>query len=609
MALTSGLTLYCYTLPPNSSAVVRAYVAEVDNLSFSSVAPGGFATLTARIALKDATIPQPQLGLGSRVAVMGRGWGSRQQTNGTPYGLFLGEIWDARLGLDARGSYVTISAVGAGNWLRDDPINKTYTNQTALQILTDQMTYRHAWNPQSADMGMVFPDNPGATYSPAYVRRTMEEVVQDVCTLAGDYVWGYWAHATQKDAAGFPLGQLFVHKRDTATQHYAAFVKTADVISYEIAPSGDRAYNDVKIDYSTANGVATAEYKDPRLNGDASQGSAPFRFRAITRDYTGVSTVGATQASAIASTFGAQMRNPSNKVTMSLRRVRDASGNLIPLWAVAADANISVPELAVRGQQLALAPTAGTNLFAIVRATYTESRSGQDLTLECDNYADRAATAIARLQNRADAIARAANFLQGAQMQAQGVPLTVPWSFNESNNVSGDPIGPTIQFPLRLYQAPTGITFTQSATPVGISSGPFSNAYSIYGCNAWCVSSGGRSSWIGTAVTVGNCIHAVHHEQGRLDWHCDGCDALHTGLLIAEHVMRSAPYGDEPGMTGMAIRCPGCGRVVESWNTGLRAHDAEASAPGNHERRAWQAELIRQLQQHPLVGLRAHPAV
>jgi hypothetical protein len=107
---------------------------------------------------------------------------------------------------------------------------------------------------------------------------------------------------------------------------------------------------------------------------------------------------------------------------------------------------------------------------------------------------------------------------------------------------------------------------------------------------------------------VGNCIRALFHESGRMHWHCDGCDKLHKGLAIAKHVMVSAPWGNTPGLTGMAIRCPNCQRVTESFNTGLTARDEDASAPGNHERRAEQARHIRALMAHPLVGLRPYPA-
>ena len=601
----TGLTLYAYTLPTNGGVVTRAYRSEVDRLTFSHIAPGGFGTLTARIALPNAQLPQPQLALGARVALMSRGVGP--QNNGNPYCRFLGEIWDRRPGMDARGFYLQITALGIGNWMRDDPRNYTYSNQTPLQMISNQLSTRSGWTPIATDTSGIFPDNPGATYSTYYPRRTMEEVCQDVCTLAGDYMWGTWAHQMQTDAAGFPKGQLFIHKRDTSTTRYSASVKQGDVESYEGAENGDRAYNHIEVDYSTSTGVATATYSDPRLSG-TSQNNAPFRYRSLVRDLTGNAAVGSSQASGIASTYGAQMKDPTPKMVITLRRVRDAAGNLIPLDAVQADATISIPEMAVRGLTgLATAPTAGINQFYIYRSTYSQDNQGnQSLMLETDNYADRAETVMARLQARADAVSRNGNTLQNAAIQAQGLPLTVKWAFSMSNVTASDSVGPVITYPLRLFQPATSHTFVGSAGSVGVSSGPFSNDYTIYGANAWVVSSGGHTFWSGNATTAGNCLYEIHHEQGRVSWHCDGCDTLHHGLAIAEHVMVSAPYGDAPGLAGLAIRCPLCG-AVESFNTGLFAHEEDEERPGNYARRAEQTRLIRRLQQHPLVGLRAHP--
>ena len=96
----------------------------------------------------------------------------------------------------------------------------------------------------------------------------------------------------------------------------------------------------------------------------------------------------ATQATAIANAWLATYRDPTNKIEMMLRAVRDASGNPIPLSHVRADANLYVPELAVRGQRLASGPQPGVNQFYIVETSYRESATGDvRLTLQLDNYA------------------------------------------------------------------------------------------------------------------------------------------------------------------------------------------------------------------------------
>ena len=68
-------------------------------------------------------------------------------------------------------------------------------------------------------------------------------------------------------------------------------------------------------------------------------------------------------SSAIANAWLATYSNPTNKVEVELRAVRDASGNPLPLHQVRADGNLYIPELAVRGQQLPTGPTPGVNQF------------------------------------------------------------------------------------------------------------------------------------------------------------------------------------------------------------------------------------------------------
>src|SRR5690242_5001523 len=243
MPTRTGLSIYCYTSPTNTN--YNTQVIEIGSyvtaLSFASAAPGGFTTLSATLPLHDARLPLPPLQLFSKIAVM---------SGPTP--VWIGETSDPEQGMDqTTGEYLRISGLGLGNALRDDPLTLAYVAQTAQQIVKDQLSRRNngttnlKFQTISTDSSYLFPDNPATTYSPIYDNRTMEEVISDVCTLAGDYQWGTWAHPvlSQIDGAGFPLGLLQAHLRDPNTTHYSASIAARDVIAYSLTPSAERAYN------------------------------------------------------------------------------------------------------------------------------------------------------------------------------------------------------------------------------------------------------------------------------------------------------------------------------------------------------------------------------
>ena len=160
------------------------------------------------------------------------------------------------------------------------------------------------------------------------------------------------------------------------------------------------------VDPATGPGVVTVS--DPRLNSDGSQGAAPFRRRKLRRSL-GALPLTAAQATTIAQAWLAAYSQPTSKVEMVLRAVRDANGAPLPLSHVRADANLFTPELAARGQTLSTGPQPGVNQFYIVETKYHETADGDiTLTLQLDNYADRVEGLLARLRLTDDACAAVA---------------------------------------------------------------------------------------------------------------------------------------------------------------------------------------------------------
>ena len=410
------------------------------------------------------------------------------------------------------------------------------------------------------------------------------------------------------------------------------------MVSATITPVADRAYNVIWIIYnSKQNGVGVAIYTDPRLGAGGAQGTAPFRRRKMTKDMSGTTTITATDAQNIANLYGSLYQNITNKVQIKLRSIKDANGNSLNLWNVRADANIAVTDLAVRGATLPTAATPGINQFYILSTSYSETQTGWDLTLECDNFHDSAQQRIARLQLIADLRARAGKTNGAIQMIGASEQGYCGLEFTNAT-VAHPSFGHGVNFQQIMAQAPTSITLSADGgaanynvnTPAVAGFNPV--GFRMSGtCNFTAGDTWGR--WFGWYTTVGNCLHEIHHEQARVTWHCDGCDTLHAGMALAEHVEVVYPcltchayHGHlaahpalhatrkacadtqghgavAAGSSMLAIACPGCGSR-ESFNTALSAADEDVDTFNNYAKRANDARLIRQLMAHPMVGLR-----
>ncbi len=605
------LSLLCYTPYPGPYPfVVREYSDDVDQFNFTTLAPGGFGVFSFRLRIADPFVPRFELYPFSKVLLV----------SGTNV-VFLGELTEPHIGLDTSGDYLSLTALGIGNILRDDPHTDAYVNQTGKQIIQAQLALRvstwKTWaNWISADTSAILPDNPATVFSPSYDNRTAEEVLNDVCLLLGDYTWCVWDDPswgttnTYVDGAGYPLGRIEVHARDTATTHYLTTIKGQDVVAFDFGPSGDRMYNDVDIGFTgSSGGYDHRQYTDPRIGGDFSQNTAPFRFRKFVRDLTGVQTVTAAQAAAIANAYGAEFKDATNKGTINLRRARNANGDEIPLWEVRADRNIGVPDLAQRGATLPSALTPGVNQFYIQQTTYNEDGSGATLELQCDNYVDRLETTVARLQLAADIQARSGKSVGG--MIRTGTALTGICSLGQSNANAGGTSWSYVSFmPTQLYQAPTSISFTtiSASNMTGVAASDL-RAYGFsFSCN-YIAAGGGFARF--NFTTNGNCIRAIRGKE--LDWHCDGCGKEFRGLAISryvrvvEHALLSEGQKWAPGHVALAIDCPECAATehphTESFNTALLPHDEDHTRHGNYHHRAEQARLIRQLMRHGAIGL------
>lgn len=609
------LALYCTPAPTSTTVrgAMREYGDVCDQFSFTTLAPGGFGTMSFRIRVAEPRLPRPELALFARVFLI-----SARTV------CFVGEITDPKIGMDSQGDYINVSALGIGAALRDDPEVTSYTAQTPLQIIANQLTLRTTstnkslLNVLSTDTSAIFPDAPAATFSPSYDQRNFEEVLNDVTLLAGDYQWGVWADPSWQqqgganvDANGFPLGRIEVHPRNTTSTDYTASLMARDIVAYEGGPSADRAYNSVEVGFlSSTGGYDKKTYTDSRLASDKTQGTADFRYRRLVRDQTGISTVNGTQAQAIANTQGALMQSPTNKWTFTLKAAHDGAGNPIALHELRADKNLFITDFAPRGASLALTPTAGVNQFYIVQTTYREDGSGIQVEAQCDNYADVSETRIARLQLQADIKARSGKQV-GGSMVAVGSPISGVCSVGQSNALAGLQTWGSVAFaPQQLFQAPTSISFNTiaSANATGVAATDL-RAWG-FSFAAQAVANGTMSARF-TFTTSGNCIRAVR--RSLFDWHCDGCGKEFRGLSVARDVRVVLPddlperLRYAPGHVALAIDCPECAQGdhphTESFNTALRAEDEDVLRPGNHQHRAEQAQLIRKFMRHNAIGL------
>ncbi len=494
--LRSNLALWAYT-PPTAAypLVLNEYGEHVEALEFSTVAPGGFGDLACVLKLPDARLPRPELGIFSLVCLRD--------------GLFTcfgGEWADPALVLgatEAEGEYLLLSALGGGVALRDDPDDAAYNSATTAQaIIAAEFARRAAYLPLDQDQSAVLPSAPANTFTPVYDGFNLEEILHDLMGALGDYVWTVYEHPRNRDAAGFPTWQLRAHPRDTTTTSYMAL--GGDILSWRVMPSAQRAYNAVQVAYvDPVAGPGSVTVSDPRLAASGAQGSAPFRRRKLRRNL-GALPLTSAQATAIANAWLSSYSDPTSKIEIELRAVRDASGQPIPLHQVRADANLYVPELAVRGQRLSSGPVAGINQFWIAESNYRETARGDvRLTLQLDNYADRSASLVARLQIADEARQRRRGVYR--PVQSSGAQQVGYLSIRAPSAGAGQVIGTGVNFVPVLSNTPTGLTFS-AITSTNVASGPrvTSGTMTPYGCEVTVTAAGsGTLVWTGKYTTVG----------------------------------------------------------------------------------------------------------
>ena len=144
------------------------------------------------------------------------------------------------------------------------------------------------------------------------------------------------------------------------------------------------------------------------------------------------------------------------------------------------------------------------NQFYIVETRYRETAAGEiSLTLQLDNYADRAEGLLARLRIAEDTRQRRRGVYRvtqspGAQ-QVGFVALRAP------SATAGQVIGASVSFVPTLAKTPTGLTFSAiSSSNVGSGPGVTSGTLTPYGCEVTVTAAGsGAVTWSGTWTTVG----------------------------------------------------------------------------------------------------------
>ncbi len=482
------------TLLAMAGATLVDYSPYMESLQFSSVSPGGFGSLRARIVLPSsrARIARPELTvMNGRVVVMD-GKDCR----------FTGEVYQAALFMDSSGEGIDLVAMGGGGALGDDPLDTSYTSQTAAQIIADQFSRRSAYLAVDQDQSAI--SLPATTFSPVFDGRSFEDVLHELCDLLGEYVWGVWDHPVHRDNFGLPTWQLQAHARDTTTLAYQALM--SDVTSWRIAPSANRAFNVVTLHYlDPLAGPGSVTVQDSRLAANLSQNTAPFRARRFRRD-EGNRALTAGQATAIANQYLSSFQNVQNVIAVTLHSVRNAQGIVVPLHRVRADGNIAIPELLPRAQNFPATPAlqSGTNLFYIRQATYAEARNkAPQLVLYLDQIDNVAAADQAR--QRYEEQLRQRSKRQPPAVQPAGMPLTgylsVRWG---ASSGAGNVWATAVQFPTICANVPTGLSFSVINSS-NVSSGPTAQNFTRYGCEVkWTASAAGAGNWAGTYTTIGN---------------------------------------------------------------------------------------------------------
>lgn len=449
MALTSGLSLVAYTTV--TPGAIGYYGDAIAELTFTTVAPGGFGDLHCQLKVPNARLIPPELRPFAYVALVGGNFTAFQGRWDEP-GIELSDN-------SSDGELMPLAALGASSVMKDDPDDQAYSNQTAQSIISNEIARRAAYLPLDQDTSQILPNNPSATFSPAWNAKNLDDEINELLPILGDYQWAVWNHATHTDAAGFPTWQLYWHKRDLSTISYTGFFE--DESGFTVRPAVEYSYNVVTVKYrdSSTNAPSIVTVKDSRLAGSGAQGSAPFPWRRLSKDLSGYHLSG-TQATAVANALLAEYMNGGYKNEVHLTQVRDANGQEIPLWQVRADANIFLPQLSPIGTTLPTVPTAGTNLFYITETEYSEaSGNAPTLTLTLDSFSDKGGFAIARLQYQIEhpqSDAKHHHHVHAAGEQYNGYGA-VTWP---SNAVAGDVYASGIHFGTHLTNTPSSITIT-----------------------------------------------------------------------------------------------------------------------------------------------------
>ena len=570
------LTLLCTAFgAAGSSGAVVDYTPFLENVRVTSASPGGFGALRARLRLSAAhtRLPRPELAVLNGRVILRSGRTC----------VYCGEITEAALSLDATGEGIDLLAQGGANALADDPQDAAYTAQTAQAIITAEFARRSAYLAVDSDLTAMLPNAPSATFSPFFDGRTLEDILHELCDLLGDYTWGVWDHPIHTDAFGLPTWQLQVHPRDISTVAYRASI--ADVVAWRITPATTRAYNGVTLHYlDPAAGPGAITVTDGRLNGDLSQGAAPFRFRRFRRDM-GQRALTNAQATALANQYLASFRNVSNVIEVRLASVRDARGIPLPLPQVRADSNIAIPELLTRAATFAATPgmVVGTNLFYIRQATYDEQRDQTPtLTLLLDQVADFAAADLTRLHYEEQLRQRSRR--NNITVQPSGLSVKGAWSVIWGSSSGGATWGSGIAFPVVLAAAPTSITFT-TQTSTNANGGPSAANFTVWGCDvAVQALAAGAGNWVGLYTTIGNCLREVDATTRTARHHCNVCDHLSSPQTISILI----EHGTLHGQPTYAATCHQCG-ARECFNPTLTAIDEQHPDP----QRASNARSIR----------------
>ncbi len=449
------LALYPYL--KGATTPVYDHYGLVEDLQFSTIAPGGFGDLKVHLKVPESRIQQPEYQMFANVALMEG-----------PYAAFLGRWDEPAFLLDQNdGSVWELTAMGPSTSLQDDPEDWSYTSQTALQIITDQMThgspiYRNNTIQLDPDQTQILTTI--GTWTEAFNGQTFEEVLSTMIPLQGDYTWGVWDHPVNRDAAGFPTWQLFVHARaPNATPSYTGLL--VGEYQHEIRPSIEWSYNACRLDYSDYTTLlpASVTVQDSRLTATRGQGTAPFPWRLLKKDASSTSMT-STQATTIANALVGLYQNGGFKVTVELNEVYDGNMTPIPLWRVRADSVIYLPELSITGATLPSTYAGNVNTFYITETQYEEQKSTTPkLTITCNTFNDRNDFWIARLQYLTDHPKRHRG--KKGIVQRTGAPekgtCGTSWG---ANALSTDVFEQGVNFKTSMGAIPTSITLTATAT-------------------------------------------------------------------------------------------------------------------------------------------------